>query len=364
MSKIAIFECIALNTSPIGKKGSIFEGAVPGKGMLADMASYVQSGNFVKMHTLHAQGDQLPIGNIFMAELKGEELRALFYIGRETQAGQDLIAALNNGTIDEVSVGVKSAALRCSECGWDFFGPDATLMNLFDRTCANDHVIGTDGVHVNMDGLDRWMETSLVSLGAAKGAKIVGRTRSLLGADEYQRLAASGFDPDITTLFAVGGKVSVHKTEEEATMADQNAAPSEAGFALVASLTTEKVTAQLALTAAQTQIAELTATGTAQAEKIAELTAQVADAAASVALKADHDKVIAFMSELTRSSMVASGVATPVVPTTVDAMLAALDEAKAKLGRLPVGGVAEAAADTDEKSAVLSVSTDAFKTRK
>ena len=349
-SKIAIFECIALNTAPVGKRGSIYEGAVSGKGMLADMAAFVEAGNFVKLHTLHEQGMQLPVGNVFEAELIGEELRALFYIGRDTPAGQDLIANLNNSIIDEVSCGVRPKALRCSECGWDYFGPDADIMNLFDRTCANGHTIGTEGVHAKLEGLDRWLELSLVSIGAANGAKIVGRAKSLLGADEYQRLAASGVDPEITTLFAVGGKVS-NPPKKEAIMADENTGLSaSAVMAQFTEMTTAKVTADLALKASAEQVTTLTAQLAETTAKVTTLEAKVAEASEGVKLKDEHGKLLTFLSEQTKAALVASGSANPQVPETVDAMLAALNESKLKLHNLPVGQVMEGSAEESSKT--------------
>jgi hypothetical protein len=344
-STIAIFEAIALNTKPVSKRGSVFEGAVSSLSTLRAMADHVTAGNFVKIHLLHNQGWELPKGNVFMAEVHGEELRALFYISRTTEEGQKLIADLNSGTIDEVSVGVMSAQLVCSECGWDYYGPDANMMHFFDRTCENDHTVGTDGVHVVMQGLNRWFELSLVSIGAAKGAKVVGRTKSVLGAEEYQRLAASGLDPDITTLFAAGGRVSSPEPKKEATMADEPKDGLSASAVLVqmTTLSADKAKVEVALTAAQTQVTDLTAQLSASTAKVAELEATVAAAAEGVKLKDEHAKVVAFLTEQVKAALVASGAPNPQVPETVDAMLAALAESKLKLHNLPVDQQMQAA---------------------
>lgn len=358
-SQIAIFETIALNTQPVSKRGSLYEGATATPGLLSDMASYIKAGNSVPLHTMHNQGWEMPVGKVFMGDINGpDELRCLFYIARNTTEGADFITKLNTSVIDEVSVGVQAAHLRCSQCGWDYMGPDATMMNLFDRTCANDHVIGENGTHLVLDGLDRWYELSLVSLGAANNAKIVGRAKSILGKDEYNRLAASGRDPELLTLFA-----SPTRKKEDANMADPNT-PQEAGFALVASLSAEKATAVAALAAADAKNTDLTAQLAAANAQIADLSAKVTDAAAMVELKADHDKVVAFLSEQTKAALVASGVENPQVPETVDGMMAALSESTIKLHNLlPKGAVGESS-EQEQVEQKAPANLAAFKLKK
>lgn len=358
VSKVAIFETIVLNTQPVSKKGSLYEGAVATTGLLSDMAGFIKAGNSVPLHTQHLQGYELPVGKVFMADLNGsDELRALFYIPRDTEEGADFITKLNTSVIDEVSVGVMAAHLRCSQCGWDYLGPDATMMNLFDRTCGNDHVIGTDGTHLVLDGLDRWYELSLVSLGAAKNAKIVGRTRQILGKDEYNRLAASGRDPELLTLFASPTKQRI------ATMAEPN--NQEVGLALVASLSAEKATAQLALEAASVKVAALEAGLIEANDRVKALEVQLAEVAEAAKFKDDHEKVMTFLSEQTRAAMVAAGIENPQVPETVEGMLASISESQLKLHNLPKGPVGEpAGADNVGEQTTAPARFAAFKVKK
>ena len=346
LNKVAIFEAIALNTQPISKRGSLYDQAVPQLSLLQGMASYVQSGGAVPLHTLHAQGYELPVGRVFMAEVfDGGELRVLFYLSREDSVAADLITKLNAGVIDEVSVGIQPAHLLCSECNFDFFGSEATVENLWDRTCPDDHTLGVAGVHGKLDGLDRFYETSLVSLGAAKNAKIVGRAKSRLGQEEYSRLAASGFDPDITALFATTGHI--HHRTGGTPMADETLTAS-AVLGQIASLSADKAKVEVQLAASAVQVTDLTAKLEAATTRVTtvegelaalrtETEAQLATAAEGVALKEDHDKIVAFLSEQTLAAMVASGVKTPVVPKDVPGMLAALEESKLKLHNLPKG---------------------------
>lgn len=338
-SQIAIFEAIALNTLPVAKKGSIYEGAVAAPGLLSDMASYIKAGNSVPLHTMHAQAVELPVGKVFMADLNGsDELRALFYVPRNTTEGADFITKLNTSVIDEVSVGVMAAHMRCSQCGWDYRGADATVEHLFGRECANGHPIGENGTHLVLDGLDRWYELSLVSLGAATNAKIVGRARQILGKEEYSRLAASGSDPEIFSLFVTPTR------KEMPQMADPNNPSTEAGFALVASLSEAKATAEAALKVSTTQVESLKAQVSTLVTENDDLKKKVEAAASMVNLKADHDKLVSFLSDATKDALVASGVENPQVPEKVDDMVAMFKDTTVKLHNLlPKGGVGEPA---------------------
>jgi hypothetical protein len=216
---IVVFEAVALNTAPLNKRGSIFDQARASRALLEEMADALNTGKqSVPLHTLHMQGSELPVGKLFQAYLydtpEGEtELRAQFYIPKSESA---LIEKLNLAVLDEVSVGLKSRQLLCSKCGFDYFGPESDFMYLLMQTCENDHTIGVDGTHTKLVGLDAWMELSLVSRGAAEKPKILSRAKSLLPQGTQDKIAASGFIPEATVLFA-----SPSKLKEEAPMADE-----------------------------------------------------------------------------------------------------------------------------------------------
>lgn len=205
-NSVAVFETVALNTLPINKRGTIFHGAIASENLLHQMAKFVTApGGFVPLHNNHDQGYALPVGRVFDAQTRENEfgiteLRTLFYLPLSEEA---LIQKIETGTVEEVSVGVQAKHLNCSECGFDYMGPEAEFENFFDATCANGHKIGEEGVHVNMVGLDRFMELSIVSVGAANKAKIQTRAKALLGKEQYhERLAATGVVPEATILFA------------------------------------------------------------------------------------------------------------------------------------------------------------------
>lgn len=256
---VVVFEATAVNTLPLNKAGSIFDQGRLTRSTLVAMAESVNSKNeSVPLHTLHMQGDELPVGKVFHAfvnELADgqSELRAQFYLPRSSAT---LIEKVNLGILDEVSIGLKSEQLLCSKCGFDYFGDESDFENLWDRTCANGHSIGNDGTHAVLQGLDAWMELSLVSRGAATNAKIHGRAKRVMPQEQQDRIAASGYAPEAVTLFA-----SPTKQKEEPFMKDKpeaQAAPaaSEAEF-----------DAQAAITELSTKIDGLVEALTAQADE-------------------------------------------------------------------------------------------------
>ena len=204
---VAVFESISINTLPVNKKRNIFDKAVHAEQTLREMAAVASARPATKhipVHVVHDQSyGELPIGKVFHAEFLSNdgvgEVRSLFYVGNNEK---DILAKMEAGSIEEVSVGVSYKHINCSQCGWDYMSPEAGFDNFYDRKCGNDHAIGTDGVHVILNGLDQWLEQSVVSLGAAQGAKIVPHTKALLGNERYTALAATGKDPSATILYA------------------------------------------------------------------------------------------------------------------------------------------------------------------
>jgi hypothetical protein len=313
-SQIVVFEASVLNTRPLSKPGSIFDKGRVTDDTLKQMSTYLNSGGFVPLQTLHPNGDELPLGRFFYGEVLpstlgdgSTELVCLFYLPRTDEN----VTKLDNGIIDEVSVGFVGQQLLCSECGWDYRGPDATLLNFFDRVCANDHTLGTDGTYLKINGLDRWTETSLVSKGAAHNAKIMGRAKQRLGQEQYERLAASGIAPEQILLTATTTDTRSKKKmdKEMIEMVNQLAelkadakhhnialtakdgeiatlkASVEAKDAEIAKLKegTELKDATTKLTEAEGKVTELTASKESADAKIAELEAKLSTAETQVA---------------------------------------------------------------------------------
>jgi hypothetical protein len=308
-SNVSVFETACFNTLPVNKRG-LFEGARSTEATLHEMATYVNEEGFVPMHTMHAQGWELPVGRVFAGEVHPDKngiptLHAMFYIGNDekTATGSSLVEAVDNGSIDEVSVGLATKHLNCSVCGFDYLGADATPDNIYGYVCNEGHEIGVDGTHLQLSGMARWLETSLVSLGAAKNAKILSRTKSLMGAESYEKLAASGVSPEITTLFA-SHKITTPKPEKpkmdleklvtlNATLSGEKAVLDHK----VITLTEDNTKLKTELTASQAKVTELetqlTAAKSTDAEKLkTELTAAQAAATAQLAfVRSEADRL-------------------------------------------------------------------------
>lgn len=342
--KVAVFEAEVLNTLPVNKKGTIFDRATHTAKTLHDMAAVFNEkplSMHVPLHMNHDQGYGMPIGQVFNAGVFEEtgvtRLRAQFFLPLASEA--DTIDKLDTGTYNETSVGNRYKSILCSECGWDFLGKDATSEHLWSRTCENGHTLGEEGVHLNLAGLDRWLELSVVSIGAAQKANIASRTRALLGESTYNQLAANGIDPSQTTLYAGATKpANTEKPKVELTQ-------------LVNDYTAAKVTLsqrEATIVTKDAEIASLTAqVATLNTEKAALTTTKTeTDAklsAAELELKAlketDHAKAAAELSEVKsfiRSEADRLCVALGVAPIKADATLAELkasiEENRVKMG--------------------------------
>lgn len=357
-SDVAVFETISLNTLPISKKGTLFSGAVAAESLLMQMAEYVNApGGFVPLHNNHDQGQELPVGRVFAGEARQTsegitELRTQFYLPLSEAA---LVSKVETGVVEEVSVGLQPTHMNCSECGFDYNGPEATLDNFWTQTCANDHTIGKDGVHVNMVGLSRFWEQSLVSVGAAHKAKIQPRAKALMGDQYAQQLAATGVPPEAKILFA-------SPTKKE---------PAMELTALVAELTTAKagvLVSEAALTAANATLATLNETITALNAEIVTLkaTADVKVPEVQAQLEAANtaltDATAVMRVEADRLT-VAAGLTKPADDASIAALTEAITSARTKLASsIPVGGLSlSTEAGSGKKQTTTAASS--FKTR-
>jgi hypothetical protein len=329
----AVFETIALNTFPlVGKDGGLFEKAVVSSLTLRQMADSINGGNHLPLISNH-NPEEPPKGRVFAASVfsgdSGEdELRTLFYLD---QTEQNLIAKLNAGSLDEVSVSFLASQLLCSECNFDYRGEEATIMNLMDRECNNNHQIGTDGVHIRLIGLSVFTELSLVSRGAAKDAKIVGKSQSKLVAP-LQQLAAKGFEVDKLYLSASRGENNVDLDKLVTSLSDVKA---------------EVITLNAANAVSAAEVTRLTASNTELTDKVATLTTELAaakDASKETELTAANTELTeakTVLKELFTKLAVASGETEPTVPDTITELNAGIAERQSKLTAiLPVGGAA------------------------
>lgn len=343
----AVFESISLNTQPLpGKRGTIFEGSVVPPTTLLAMVNYINGDGGSLPLMIDHNMDGAPKGRIFHAGLtpsdEGVEFRTLFYIDPTETA---LIAKVNNGTYDEVSVQFLAEKILCSECGWDYRGSDASWSNLLELTCDNNHHIGEDGVHTRLVGLESFVEISLVARGAAEKPKIVGKSASKLATATVERLAAQGFkDLDALIVRASLGEndVNIDVNKLVADLSDVKA-ELKTSTASIATLTARAEKAETDLAAAQTQLGERDST-------IADLNTQL-DAAKGATRADEADAAITYLKDVLTGVRTASGKEVGDLPETVADLTAAIDAETSKLTAiLPVNGVSQPAGSDDDRA--------------
>lgn len=338
---IAVFETVAVTSRPINKPGSIFHDAVIPRATLEQAAAQLNTGTFVPLHTLHMQGYELPVGRLFKGTVGTsqdgfDELHALFYVD---PSEKELASKIENGTIEEVSVGLRPEKLVCSGCDFDY-GLKSSEENLWTRTCDNGHVLGMGGYHLRLEGVKKFMETSLVSKGASDGAKILNQRKRLL-ASQFADLAASCNNPEHTTLFAsptLGEEIDMKEIEEL-----------QAGLAALTAKVGEQ---EAALVTAQTTI-------TAQAE---ELTALKASAESTKALAEKSDALIALADGAEALTAKITGVEETVAKLSVTP---AAPAASSHPFRLPLDGITNLRASAhDSAEKPVQGKGSAFKTKR
>lgn len=346
VSNFAVFESISLNDKPLpGKRGTLFEKAVVSGATLRLMVESINEGNTLPLMQDHNTRGE-PFGRVFHAGLNYSEdgtteLRTLFYVD---PTEEQLIAKLNNGTYDEVSVSFLAEHILCSECGWDYRGEDATWENLLDLTCANGHKLGEDGIHARLVGLEQFTELSLVARGAADNPKIVGKSQSKLAPETEQRLAAQGFKEfDRLVCQASLGEDKVADVDFNKLIADLSDARGELK---VRDKTIEGLNGQITTLTASVE----TITGERDAAVTAKDEAETKLADAAKENKADEaSAAVAYLGKVLKNVRIAAGKEEGDVPETVAELTAAIDEETSKLTAiLPVNGVSRGAPNDDE----------------
>lgn len=270
--QIAVFEMTAVTSLPLSKRWSIYDKAQITMATFEEAAAYLNQGGFVPFHTLHNQGYEIPVGRVFYGEAqknaKGfDELRVLAFI--DTAAHADLADKMDNGIVEEVSVGMSFKQLLCSACGDDLL---SDMGKVWDRTCANGHVIGMGDHHVKPNGLGVFSELSAVSKGASQGAKILGmQKRNLAASLERSDLALAASvkaDPELM-LFTPHANLDTTNEGEDPVLIAELQAKLDAAEAEKVALTAAKDAAEAKLATAEAEKATLVAAkDAAEAEKV------------------------------------------------------------------------------------------------
>lgn len=362
LDNLVVFEMTLANTLPLRKGGGLFKGARLAASLLQEIM------NAVNLESIPAQFQHdtqtLPKGRFFAAKMYGlEEVRGLVAVDESTEPL--LVAALDSGTVDQVSVGMINKHLTCSTCGFDYQGEKAWEFR-YAGECDKEHKIGENGVHVVVAGLDSLFETSFVGRGAVNGARVVGPSDSIF--QNNQALAASA---------AGGNNVAALFTATLAT-------PEEPKTMDLTILTTQLTSAVAGEATAKAQVTTLTAERDAATGQVTTLTAERNDALAAkttaetalAAVTTERDAattsvtaaVTALTAEatavLTACGKSADDIAAALKDKDAPALLTILQENRKHFAAvIPVGGVAKAA-DTTLDSTAPARRAGAFSTRR
>lgn len=340
IEELAVYEATALNTLPLRKRHPLFNKAIVGEDALYKMADLVNKES-IPLHVQH-NSEPLPIGRVFagrVVQLNGAlELRAWFFLPKTHQEQIDLI---ESGTVDQVSVSVLHEKILCSKCGFNYMGDEATFSNILDGTCPDGHVLGENGVHAKLIGVENWFELSLVGMGGAQNARIRSKSNSVISA----RLQADG--KDISGLLLETEHLGSKIMDVDLTK-----------------FITELSDGKVALTLAQNQVTDLTAKLEAATTRVAELEAAAANPPAEVtelqtqlgATQAELTKATDFLKDLAQKTATATGL--KFEGETIEDMITSIQSAHDKLKSLiPVGGLSHGADAGDNKTRKLSSAT-------
>jgi hypothetical protein len=361
-----VYEVVATSNVPLrGKDGTIFENAVINPNTLFQLAAWVNRDPLPVMMDHNMEGS--PYGKFFYAEVTPnefgfQELRGFKYLD---PTESNVIAKVDNGTIDEVSIAFAAREMKCNKCGWDYATAieNDNIMPIFERTCENGHKIGKDGTHLELEGVRETLELSLVSRGAAKNSKIIGQTSSKLS-KQVEQLAAHGLS--INDIYVTA---SASKGFDDMDMKDLIVELSDAkAKASTAEHDRDRMEKDLAkargeLNESQTRVNELEA-------ELAKAQGQAADApTAEERAKAEEDAqstkaAVDYLTKEFRAVMAAMGKADAEAPETVGELVAAIDENKSELTDIiPVNGRSVSASASDDTVAKQDYSVFKSKNR-
>lgn len=356
LDNLAVYEAIALNTLPLRKRHPLYNKSVADRGMLMEMAASL-SQESLPLQIMH-DTEPLPIGRVFHGSVvdngSNSELRTLFFVDQSTEP--ESVKKIDNGTVDQVSVSILPKHIYNSVSGFDYMGPDATFENIFTGTDPEGNTLGENGVYGKMVGLDQWFEMSLVGKGGAQNARIVPRDQQHFGSS-YQKLAASGLDPNIFILAASTRNNSMDLNELVLKLTNtsvelaQKVSELSAKDAQLAAKDTKIADLETKLADAskpdETVAAELATTKTALETKTTEATA------ALTALKGVVQKVLT-----------AAGKLDVQVPETVPELEALLAETTTSLAAVLAAGGKSKDAVEDAKDTAAPLNLAAFRVRK
>lgn len=331
LSKVAVFESRSLNTRPLRRRTGLFAGAIIQKNTLDEMAATLNaSDEGIPLHIMH-ETSLLNVGRLFAARVDQSadgayEISSQFYVDRTHDT---LVSGINTGVTDQVSIGINGKHLNCSACGFDY--KEGSIENLMNLTCDEGHEIGQDGVHLLVNGLDQWIEQSIVDTGASKGARIVAANDSRFMGSEVYKLAAKSHQNDSETFMPLIANLSDIISEETPTVDE----------AKIEALLTAKFAER---DAATTTVVELKQKEVdAAVERATKAEAALAEAEAKIdneavtklaAAEKTAEDSFAFLKDQATKAQVAAGVKAPVEATDVASAIALIESSGKNLVNL------------------------------
>lgn len=340
-NQLAVYQARGISTEPISQN-TLYDKGVLSREALEDMANLINEPlSSVSIQAMH-DTSELPQGKVFHAEVVDENnaTSALYTVFGVSTEHPDIVNKVDNGIIDEVSFGFKPKAILCSECGKNFMDPDVDLMDIWQGHCPEcGAYMGQDGAHVNVPGVEKVSELSLVGKGAAKHAKILDSVYQMAMSDKTATtvtLTKEGMKDDLLklNLCSTISKEEVDMTPEEITAAVEAAmsshkAENEKLQSTIASLGEEKKSLEEAKTALEEEKAALSE------EKV-----KLETALEEAKNKANEVKA-AFDAEIEKV-LVAAGLS-ETVPAELEEKLELLKKAHLTLANIPVDGVSKPA---------------------
>lgn len=335
VSNYVMYESRIVTTEPLSKGGFLNKARISPT-VLYEMRDQVNSeSGAIPMQIMH-ETSNLPVGKLFHTEVKGNvesgetELYGLFYVSKSEP---ELLTKIDEGTIDEVSVGVRFKHAFCSECGFDYLGPDADLMHHLELTCPEGHTIGVEGVHVRLSGLEDFSELSLVGTGAAKNPKILPRSKQSLSKEEREKLSAYSDSAYAASFVNAKFKLTNLNEEGETEMEVKDFIDK------LETLSSELATVKVTLGTKEAEVTDLTAKLKEANDKIAELEAakgQTDEEVKTQLSKLEEEVAEAnkILDKHVQAALGADGDKDTKMPETISAKLALVEEKGLKLHQL------------------------------
>lgn len=354
-NQIVVYQARGISTEPISQN-TIYDKGILSREALQDMVNLINEPlNNVTIQAMHDQ-DVLPHGRVIHAELVDENpstsaVYALFVVSTEHP---DVINKIDNGIIDEVSFSFLPKQLLCSSCGHDFMGPDNDFMDIVTGQCPEcGAIMGQEGAHVNVPGIESVSELSLVTRGAARHAKILDSVYQMAMSDKASpviSLNKEGLKKDLLRLnlcSTINDKeVDMNKEELEAALLAATSPLTEEVNKMqstLASLGEEKKALEAAKEEAEQAKAALEQENASLSEEKANLETALEEA------KAKAEEIQSKFDAEIQKVLVAAGLSDS-VPAELEAKLELLNKSRLTLANMPVEGVAAKADKLKEKS--------------